>query len=57
MAAVHTTDEECAPHLFPPDPEGVLVQECGVCRVIHADACGLCDGRGFHRADCPELEG
>lgn len=51
----HATDADCAPHLFPADPSGLLVQECSVCHVAHADPCGECGARGYHAAGCSEV--
>lgn len=44
----HGCDEDCAGHLDADD-------QCTVCGVSHTMTCDKCGGRGFHRADCPEI--
>ena len=44
----HTADEQCDV-----DP---ATDCCRVCGVLHGEPCRVCGARGYHRADCPELE-
>jgi hypothetical protein len=44
----HSKDEDCDV-----DIDTGLCRSCGV---DHSGACASCDGRGFHRAGCPEAD-
>lgn len=48
MMTTHETDSDCT--LDGDD-------QCVVCGVSHTYTCDECGSRGFHRADCPELDG
>jgi len=48
-AAEHLQDSDCTV-----DPETLL---CSVCGVDHGGECIDCGGRGFHKPNCPWMEG
>jgi hypothetical protein len=45
-----TNCERCAVALDKSD-------SCPKCGVYHGEPCDVCGHRGYHRADCPEIEG
>ncbi len=46
----HTKDEDC---VLSPGGDGT----CDICGVSHGEPCSTCGGRGFHKANCREIDG